>query len=186
MITQYLQEVNRSMQMLAQHDKVLFVGQAVKYRGTAITRQLEDVSEDKKIELPVIEDFQAGFCLGLALRGYIPVCIYPRFNFALLACNQIVNHIDKWPIISHGKSKPKVIIKIAVGSPEPLDPGSQHKGNYTDAFKSMCDTINIIELTETKHVYSTYEKALNRTDGISTIIVEHSYQYAYGPLWKMP
>lgn len=179
----YLDEINRSMRFLANNPHVIFVGQAVEYPGTALTHQIKDLNTNK-LEFPVAEDFQAGFCLGLALEGYIPVCIYPRFNFALLACNQIVNHIDKWPLISDGKSTPKIIIKIAIGSAKPLDPGWQHKGNYTNSFRLLCDTIDVIELKTVEQIFPAYELALNRTDGRSTIIIEHSDKYACGPLWE--
>jgi len=181
MVTKYLEEINRSMKVLAQHPDIVFVGQAVSYTGTAITHQIKNL-KCAKIEMPVAEDFQAGFCLGLALRGKIPVCIYPRFNFALLAANQIVNHIDKYGLMTSQEFIPKVIIKIAVGSSIPLDPGYQHKANYTNAFRSMCDTIDVIELTHASQVFDTYHHALNSNK--STIIIEHSYNYAHEPEWE--
>ena len=82
-------------------------------------------------------------------------------------------------------SHPKIIFKIIVGSDTPLDPGYQHKADYTASFKHMCDFIDIIELSSAKDVFPAYQKALERTDRRSTILVEHSYKYAYGPLWKL-
>jgi len=165
------------MRLLHSHPSTLFVGQAVEYRGTAITHQLKDFEPSRLLEMPVAEDFQAGFCLGLALEGTVPVCIYPRFNFALLACNQIINHIDKWPLMSGGRSLPKVIIKVAAGSERPLDPGYQHKGNYSDAFRSMTDTLEVIDLQDPSDIFSAYERALKREDGKSTMLIEHGDLY---------
>ena len=62
----------------------------------------------KRIEMPICEDFTVGFCTGLALEGYIPVCFIPRWDFLILAANQIINHLDKIPLL--GGFKPKVII----------------------------------------------------------------------------
>jgi pyruvate/2-oxoglutarate/acetoin dehydrogenase E1 component len=173
----YIEEVQKGMDYLAQHPDTLFVGQAVEYKGTAVTHQVKDYEPCKLLELPVAEDFQAGFCLGLALEGKIPVSIYPRMNFAILAANQIVNHLDKWPVMSDGESRPKVIMKAIVGSRYPLDPGHQHKANYTQAFKSMCDTINVVELLYPEQIFPEYKKALDREDGVSTLIVEHGDLY---------
>lgn len=173
----YLEEINKGMALLNSHPDTLFVGQAVAYKGTAVTHQVKDFDADKKIEMPVAEEFQAGFCLGMALTGFIPVCIYPRFNFLILASNQILNHIDKWPLMTQGKSLPKVIIKVVVGSERPLDPGFQHKANYADAFKLMCETIEVIDMKEPEDIYPAYDKALNRTDGRSTILVEYGDFY---------
>ena len=36
-----------------------------------------------------------GMTIGLLMAGKIPVSIYPRWNFLLLAINQLVNHLDK-------------------------------------------------------------------------------------------
>ena len=49
----------------------------------------------KKIELPVFEDVQMGLSTGLALQGFIPITCYPRFDFLILAMNQLVNHLTK-------------------------------------------------------------------------------------------
>lgn len=174
----YIAEVNRGMALLAADKDVLFVGQAVAYPGTAVTHQLKTFAKETLVEMPVAEEFQAGFCLGLALTGFIPVCIFPRFNFAILACNQIVNHIDKWPAMSKGQSLPKVIIKAVVGSAKPLDPGHQHKANYTDAFRSMCETIDVIDLRGPQDVFGAYQKALTRDDGKSTLLVEYGDLYS--------
>lgn len=174
----YIDEVNRGMSFLASGKDVLFVGQAVAFPGTAVTHQVKNFNPSKLVEMPVAEDFQAGYCLGLALNGFIPVCIFPRFNFALLACNQIINHIDKWPLMSKGLSLPKVIIKTVVGSARPLDPGHQHRANYTEGFRSMCETLDVIELLDAESIYPAYEKALNREDGKSTLLVEHGDFYS--------
>ena len=170
----YLDEINKSVDLLSKANAV-FVGQAVKYKGTSITRQLANVPDNQKIELPVAEEFQMGFCLGLALDGYLPVSIYPRANFAILAANQIVNHLDKWSTMCSGKCNPSVIIKVAVGSEHPLDPGQQHKANYAQAFKDMCEHINVVDLLYPHQIVPAYQKALDFQG--STILFEHGDLY---------
>ena len=51
----YFDELKRSMEMLAQDDRVLFLGQAVACPGTAMTNTLAGVARDKLLELPVDE-----------------------------------------------------------------------------------------------------------------------------------
>jgi pyruvate/2-oxoglutarate/acetoin dehydrogenase E1 component len=89
-----------------------------------------------------------------------------------MGTDQIVNHLDKFKIMSEGECSPKVIIRVAVGSEKPVDPQCQHKGNFTEAFRSMTLTIDIVELREPEQILPAYEKALSREDGISTILVE--------------
>jgi pyruvate/2-oxoglutarate/acetoin dehydrogenase E1 component len=171
----YLDEVKKGMNLLAAHPKTRFIGQAVQYKGTAITHQISHLPDDKLMEMPVAEDFQAGFSLGLALRGVIPVSIYPRMNFLLLALNQIINHIDKWSCYPLGQNFPKIIFKTVVGSRFPLDPGPQHKANYAQALRDMVTTINISELLYPEEVVPAYRQALIATK--STIIIEHGDLY---------
>ena len=167
----YAEEVTRSMTMLAQHPKTLFVGQSVRYDGQRLHQTLNGVPMDKRIEFPVIEDFQLGFCLGLALEGFIPVSIYPRWDFLLLAANQLVNHLDKTP----AGFGPKVIVRTAAAHTEPLDPGPQHRQDYTAAFRSMLNTVRVISLDSPEHVYPGYCEALESSGPV--LVVEHMKHY---------
>lgn len=170
---QYLEEIKRSMDYLAQNPKTVFLGQSIKYAGNVIYKTLENVSRDRLIEMPVAEELQMGISTGLALQGWIPVTTYPRFDFLLLAFNQLVNHLDKMTLISHGKMNPKVIVKVMAGSTRPLDPGWQHKQNYVQELKTMCKTIEVIELLEPNQIFEAHKKALERTDRCSTVLVEY-------------
>ena len=133
----YFDEIKKSMEYLAKRKNAVFLGQAVSVPGTAMFNTLKDINSKKKIELPVAEEMQMGMSLGMALEGYLPITIYPRWNFLLLATNQLVNHLDKISEISNNKIKPQIIIRTAVGSVRPLDPQSQHKGDFSKAFKQM-------------------------------------------------
>ena len=171
----YKQEVQKGMDLLAEQPNSIFIGQAVEYKGTALTHQVKSFDSYKLLELPVAEEMQAGFALGLALEGYLPISLYPRMNFIILAMNQIINHLDKWEAMSCGMSKPKVIMKAVAGSQYPLDPGHQHKANYTEAFKSMVTNIDVVELLYPEQVFSAYQKALDTNK--STLIIEHGDFY---------
>ncbi len=169
----YKEEITLAMAMLARHPKTLFVGQSVVYGGQAMFPTIVDVPKDMRIELPVVEEFQMGFCTGLALQGFIPICMFPRWDFVLLAANQLVNHLDKIPVM--GDFRPKVIIRTAVGPMEPLNAGPQHTQDHTEAFKLMLKTIPVIELLKAEDVFDAYEAALERQG--STLLVEHMRLY---------
>ena len=168
----YTDEIKKAMVLLSQNDKTIFIGQSIKFGGTGLYDTLIDVDENKKIEWPVAEYSQLGASIGMALEGFIVVSLFPRWNFLLMATDQIVNHLDKFPIVSEGRCTPNVIIRVSVGSEKPVDPQCQHKGNFSEAFRLMCKTIDIIELFEPEDIVPAYEKALNRTDGKSTMLVE--------------
>ncbi len=177
-ILRYADEVSKAMEYLANNEKTLFLGQSVAYPGNVIYKTLAHLPPHKKIELPVFEETQLGMSIGLAIEGYIPISVFPRFNFLLLAVNQLVNHLDKIPVMTLGKLKPKVIIKTMVGSMKPLHPGIQHCGDFTEAFKLLLDNVEVIKLEETEQIFPAYKKALEREDGKSTILIEMGDYYA--------
>jgi pyruvate/2-oxoglutarate/acetoin dehydrogenase E1 component len=168
----YFDELKRAMSFLSDHPKTVFIGQAVEYEGTGLFDSLSHLPNSKRIELPVAEYLQSGLANGMAIEGMIPVSTYPRWNFLLMGTDQIVNHLDKFTTMSNGKCKAKVIIRVAVGSEHPVDPQCQHKGNFADSFRGMLKNTEVIELIEPEDIMPAYEKALNRTDGINTILVE--------------
>lgn len=163
------------MEYLAKDDRTIFLGQAVAMPGTGMSNTLKDVSKDKLLELPVAEEMQMGMSLGMALHGKIPISIYPRWNFLLCAVSQLVNHVDKLSLMS--KYKANVIVRTSIGSERPLHPQCQHVGDFTDAFRMMCKTIEVIRLDEPDQIFPAYEKALLRDDNRSTILVEWGDYY---------
>jgi pyruvate/2-oxoglutarate/acetoin dehydrogenase E1 component len=168
----YFDELVRSMEWLANKQDTIFLGQSVAYEGTGMFNTLKNVHMSKRLELPVAEYMQMGMSTGLALNGYTPISIFPRWNFLLCAMDQIINHLDKISLMSDGGYTPKVIIRTAIGSTIPLDPQEQHKGDFTEAFQMMCKTINVVRLDNKADIFSSYQKAYERDDGKSTILVE--------------
>lgn len=167
-MSNFKQEINKAMRFLAEDSRTVFVGQSVKYDGAAIYDSLMGIPEEKRLEMPVIEDFQLGFCTGMALMGKVPVCIYPRIDFMLLCVNQLVNHLDKTPIFGW---QPKVIIRTTVGKKTPLDAGPQHTQNHVGAFIHMLKNIEIVELNDSDQVKYVYTAALRSKN--SYLIVEN-------------
>jgi pyruvate dehydrogenase E1 component beta subunit len=164
----FSEAVNAEMLRLADDPRSIFVGQSVRYDGAAIFDSLKGVPMDKRLEMPVIEDFQMGFCTGLALAGRLPICIFPRMDFMLLCLNQLVNHLDKLPLFGW---HPKVIIRTTVGGKKPLDAGPQHTQDHTEAFRLMLQNIKVIQVTHANTVPLAYDIAISNPG--STLIVEN-------------
>ena len=106
----------------------------------------------------------------------MPISIYPRWNFLLLAANQVVN-LDKLKIMSDGGYQSKIIIRTSIGSQRPLHPQHQHIADFTAGFKAMCDTVDIIRLDEPCQIFESFQYAYERQDGRSTILVEWGDYY---------
>ncbi len=171
-VLNYFDELTRSMQYLAQDERTIFLGQCVGYPGNALYKTLCDIDPSKRLEMPVIEDCQMGISIGLALKGFVPISIYPRWNFLILATNQLSNHLDKFAEMTDGRVQPKVIVRVCVGSTKPLHPGPQHCSDHTDAFKALLKNIDVIRLEKPSEVFEAYKYALERDDSKSTILVE--------------
>ena len=87
-LMKYVDELTKAMNFLAKDSRTIFIGQAVEFPGTAMTSTLKDIPKDKLYEFPVAEEMQLGISTGLALNNCVPVSIFPRWNFLLLATNQ--------------------------------------------------------------------------------------------------
>ena len=118
---------------------------------------------------------QLGISFGMSLNGRVPVSIFPRWNFLLLASNQLVNHIDKLNEMSDYKSK--MIIRTSIGSQRPLHPQCQHVDDFTEGFKKMCKNVDIIRLDEPEQIFDAFVKAYERTDNKITLLVEWGDYY---------
>ena len=57
----YLEEVQKGMDFLAEDPRTIFMGQAVEYKGTAMTNTLVNVPREKLLEMPVDEEMQMGW-----------------------------------------------------------------------------------------------------------------------------
>ena len=174
----YFDELKRSMDYLAADPRVVFMGQAVAVPGTAMSNTLKDVAPGRLIELPVAEELQMGMTTGIALAGQVPVSIFPRWNFLMCGLSQLVNHLDKLAVMSNGGYKAKAIVRTGIGSQRPLHPQHQHVGDYTEALRLMCKSIEVIRLDEPEDIFPAYERALLRDDGRSTLIVEYGDYYS--------
>jgi len=166
----YFNELEKAMKFLSLNKNTVFLGQAVEVPGTAMFNTLKYVNKKKLLEMPVAEEMQMGISLGLAMDGYIPVTIYPRWNFLLLATNQLVNHVDKIKKLTENKGLHHMIIRTSVGSIRPLDPQCQHKGDFTNAFKQICKNIDFHVLKEAKDILPSYKAAIKKKNSISVMV----------------
>lgn len=171
-MSEYSKALDDSMKWLSEKEDTVFIGQGIKYGGIAIANFFKQIKDEKKIEVPVAENLQLGISTGLAMNGYIPISIYPRWNFLILAADQLINHLDKISLMSSGDFRPKVIIRVASGIRYPIDPQEQHVGNFSKQLKGMLKTVEVIELENEKQIFEAYKYAYERKDGISTILSE--------------
>lgn len=162
----YFDELKKSMEWLAQQKNTIFIGQGVVPGGVFMYNTLKDVPLEKRVEWPVTEAMQMGAAVGLAMGGFVPVTVFPRHNFLLLALSELVNLLDKLPEITKGKYLPKVLIRTAVGTTKPIYPGVQHAGDFTEALKKVLTTVEFIDLKEAADIFPAYQYAYNKEGAV--------------------
>ena len=158
----YKDSLINAMTYLGNKDNTVFIGQQIVYAGNPMSTTLINVSKDKMIEVPVMEETQMGM-----------ISFYPRWDFILSATNQLVNHVDKYTLMT-GK-KANILIRLGKGADTPLDPGHQHKGNYLEEFKSLCPNITFYDLTDYNSISDSYVNAYEQ--GGVNVLVEYPELY---------
>jgi pyruvate/2-oxoglutarate/acetoin dehydrogenase E1 component len=156
--TEYKIALTNAMTTLSKLDETIFIGQQIVYAGNPMSTTLTEVPKEKMIEVPVMEETQMGMSLGLAIAGKTVISFYPRWDFVISAANQLINHVDKYELMT-GK-KVNILIRVGKGADVPLDPGHQHKANYINEFKTMCPNIEIHDLKTWQDVELSYKYAI--------------------------
>ena len=98
--------------------KVLVMGEDVGKLGGVfrITDGLQkDFGEDRVIDTPLAESGILGTAVGLAMRGYRPVCEIQFDGFVYPAYDQIVSQVAKMHFRSRGKIPMPIVIRIPFG-----------------------------------------------------------------------
>ncbi|MEN3303941.1 MAG: 2-oxoisovalerate dehydrogenase component beta subunit [Micromonosporaceae bacterium] len=111
--------LNAGLRRALEHDpKVLIMGEDVGKLGGVfrITDGLQkDFGDDRVIDTPLAESGIVGTAVGLAIRGYRPVCEIQFDGFVYPAYNQIVSQVAKYHFRSSGKIRLPIVIRIPFG-----------------------------------------------------------------------
>jgi len=98
--------------------KVIIMGEDVGKLGGVfrVTDGLQkDFGEDRVIDTPLSESGILGTAVGLAMRGYRPVCEIQFDGFVYPAYDQIVSQVAKFHFRSRGRVKMPIVIRIPFG-----------------------------------------------------------------------
>src|SRR6476646_3284219 len=98
--------------------QVVIMGEDVSKLGGVfrITDGLQkDFGEDRVIDSPLAESAIIGTAVGLAMRGYRPVCEIQFDGFVFPGFDQIVSQVAKLHFRSQGKVKMPMVIRIPFG-----------------------------------------------------------------------
>src|ERR1700712_3379192 len=119
MITTMVKAINAGLRRaLEDDDKVLLMGEDIGKLGGVfrVTDGLQkDFGTDRVIDSPLAESGIIGTAVGLAIRGYRPVCEIQFDGFVYPAFDQIVSQVAKMHNRSRGALKMPITIRIPFG-----------------------------------------------------------------------
>jgi len=113
------QALNSGIRKAMEEDtKVLVMGEDVGKLGGVfrVTQGLQkDFGTARVMDMPLAESGIVGTAIGLALRGYRPICEIQFDGFVYPAFNQIVSQLAKLHARTNGRLRVPVVIRIPVG-----------------------------------------------------------------------
>ncbi len=104
------------------------------YEGSfKVTRGLlAEFGEERVKDTPISENTIIGVSIGAAMGGLRPIAELMTVNFALLAMDQIINHMAKIRYMFGGKVELPIVVRAPGGSGSQL--GAQHSQNLESYF----------------------------------------------------
>ncbi|GAB4269239.1 MAG: alpha-ketoacid dehydrogenase subunit beta [Deferrisomatales bacterium] len=132
----YREALNRALreEMARDPDVVVFGEDVAEYGGSFKVTQglLEAFGPERVIDTPISEAAIVGMATGMALAGLRPVAELMTVNFALVAFDQIVNHLAKMYFMFGGQCPMPVTIRAPGGGGHQL--GAQHSHSLEAVF----------------------------------------------------
>ncbi len=146
--------------------KVVIMGEDVGKLGGVfrITDGLQkDFGEDRVIDTPLAESGIVGTAVGLAIRGYRPVCEIQFDGFVFPAFNQIVAQVAKMFYRSLGNVRLPIVIRIPFGG----GIGAvEHHSESPEALFSHTPGLKVVSCANPADAYTMIRQAIRSDDPI--------------------
>ncbi len=155
--------------------KVIILGEDVGKLGGVfrITDGLQkDFGEHRVIDTPLAESGIIGTAIGLAMRGYRPVCEIQFDGFVFPAYDQIVSQVAKFHYRSRGKIAIPMVIRIPFGG----GIGAvEHHSESPEALFSHTPGLKVVSCANPHDAYWMIQQAIRSNDPI--IFLEPKRRY---------
>jgi 2-oxoisovalerate dehydrogenase E1 component beta subunit len=146
--------------------KVMIMGEDVGKLGGVfrVTDGLQkDFGEHRVVDTPLAESGIIGTAIGLALRGYRPVCEIQFDGFVYPATDQIVSQLAKMRYRSRGKIALPVVIRIPSGG----GIGAvEHHSESPEAYFTHTAGLRVVACADAADAYSMIQLAIASDDPV--------------------
>jgi 2-oxoisovalerate dehydrogenase E1 component beta subunit len=159
--------LNTGLRRALENDpKVVIMGEDVGKLGGVfrITDGLQkDFGEDRVIDTPLAESGIIGTAVGLAIRGYRPVCEIQFDGFVYPAYDQIVSQVAKMHYRSQGNVRLPIVIRIPFGG----GIGAvEHHSESPEAYFAHTAGLKVVSCANASDAYTMIQQAIASDDPI--------------------
>jgi pyruvate dehydrogenase E1 component beta subunit len=159
--------LNNGLRAALENDsKVVIMGEDVGKLGGVfrITDGLQkDFGEDRVIDTPLAESGIVGTAVGLAIRGYRPVCEIQFDGFVYPAYDQIVSQVAKMHYRSQGQLRLPIVIRIPFGG----GIGAvEHHSESPEAYFAHTAGLKVVACASPTDAYTMIQQAIASDDPV--------------------
>jgi len=123
----------------------------------------KDFGEDRVIDTPLAESGIIGTAVGLALRGYRPVCEIQFDGFVFPGTNQIVSQVAKMHFRSGGRLRVPMVIRIPFGG----GIGAvEHHSESPEAYFAHTPGLKVVAVSNPLDAYWMIQQAISLDDPV--------------------
>ncbi|MET8305536.1 MULTISPECIES: alpha-ketoacid dehydrogenase subunit beta [unclassified Micromonospora] len=174
--------LNTGLRRALENDpKVIIMGEDVGKLGGVfrITDGLQkDFGDDRVIDTPLAESGIIGTAVGLAIRGYRPVCEIQFDGFVYPAYDQIVSQVAKMHYRSRGKLNIPMVIRIPFGG----GIGAvEHHSESPEAYFAHTAGLKVVSCSNPQDAYVMIQQAIASDDPIVFLEPKRRY-WEKGPV----
>ena len=160
---------------MADDPRVVLMGEDVGRLGGVfrVTDGLQDeFGEARVVDTPLAESGIVGTAIGLALRGYRPVCEIQFDGFVFPAFNQITTQLAKMRMRTRGALQLPIVIRIPFGGGIGA---AEHHGESPEAYFTHTPGLRVVACSDPATAYAMIQQAIACPDPV--ILFEPKRRY---------
>ncbi|MFN8081914.1 MAG: alpha-ketoacid dehydrogenase subunit beta [Kineosporiaceae bacterium] len=159
--------INAGLRRAMEHDpKVLVMGEDVGALGGVfrVTDELaKDFGDDRVIDTPLAESGIVGTAIGLAMRGYRPVCEIQFDGFIYPAFDQLVSQLAKMHYRTGGTVRMPVVVRVPYGG----GIGAvEHHSESPEAYFAHTAGLRVVTCATPQDAYWMIQQAIGSDDPV--------------------
>lgn len=163
----FARAINAGLRKSLENDpKVVLMGEDIGALGGVfrVTDGLQkDFGKHRVVDTPLAESGIIGTAVGLAYRGYRPVCEIQFDGFIYPAFDQIVSQVAKMHYRTQGRVKMPITIRVpfggGIGSPE-------HHSESPEAYFTHTSGLRVISVSNPQDAYTMIQQAIASDDPV--------------------